>query len=178
MALKTHTWIALWFLITTPIVLWDAGYLFMRPRSMKGGDLHWIWEPYGKYQEVDYVYGLPSYLDGDGFPNAQAMINIVETVLNLAYVYLAHISKWPGAPLIGFTSAVMTLSKTVLYLAQEYYCHFCATGQNTLKTWIIYWIIPNGFWIVFPTLIVIRLGRDLSATLVGASGYSSAKKRK
>ena len=30
MALKTHTWITLWFLITTPIVLWDAGYLFMR----------------------------------------------------------------------------------------------------------------------------------------------------
>ena len=22
---------------------------------MVGGDLHWIWEPYGLYQEVDYV---------------------------------------------------------------------------------------------------------------------------
>jgi hypothetical protein len=22
---------------------------------MVGGDLHWIWEPYGIYQEVDYV---------------------------------------------------------------------------------------------------------------------------
>jgi hypothetical protein len=25
------------------------------PRSMKGGDLHWIWKPYALYQEVDYV---------------------------------------------------------------------------------------------------------------------------
>src|SRR6266550_6365320 len=74
-----------------------------------------------------------------------AMINIVETSMNLAYVYLAHISKWPGAPLIGFTSAVMTVSKTVLYLAQEFYCHFCAPGQNSLQTWIVYWIIPNGY---------------------------------
>jgi hypothetical protein len=22
---------------------------------MVGGDLHWIWKPYGLYQEVDYV---------------------------------------------------------------------------------------------------------------------------
>lgn len=22
---------------------------------MVGGDLHWIWEPYGLYQEIDYV---------------------------------------------------------------------------------------------------------------------------
>jgi hypothetical protein len=26
-----------------------------RPRSMEGGDLHWIWEPYGIYQRIDYV---------------------------------------------------------------------------------------------------------------------------
>ena len=30
-----------------------------RPRSMVGGDLHWIWEPYGIYQDVDYVSSLP-----------------------------------------------------------------------------------------------------------------------
>lgn len=28
---------------------------YQRPRSMIGGDLHWIWEPYGLYQEIDYV---------------------------------------------------------------------------------------------------------------------------
>lgn len=27
----------------------------IRPRSMKGGDLHWIWSPYALYQEIDYV---------------------------------------------------------------------------------------------------------------------------
>ncbi|KAG6376553.1 hypothetical protein JVT61DRAFT_1528 [Boletus reticuloceps] len=71
MAVKTYTWITLWFLLTAPVILWDATYCFMRycsrilklcdisltprPRSMVGGDLHWIWEPYGKYQDVDYV---------------------------------------------------------------------------------------------------------------------------
>ncbi len=27
---------------------------------MVGGDLHWIWEPYGLYQEVDYVRRISS----------------------------------------------------------------------------------------------------------------------
>ena len=54
---------------------------------MIGGDLHWIWEPYGIYQNIDYVsalccaspslnkfhqvYGVKALKDGDGFPNAQ-----------------------------------------------------------------------------------------------------------
>ncbi|KAK2462822.1 hypothetical protein APHAL10511_005213 [Amanita phalloides] len=168
MAVKTYTWISLWFLITAPVIFWDIGYCLMRPRSMRGGDLHWIWKPYSLYQEIDYVYGLPSFQDGDGFTNAQSIMNIVETLMNLAYVYLAHVSDWPGAPLIGFTSAVMTLAKTVLYWAQEYFCDFCAVGHNSLEDLILYWIIPNGLWIVVPTLIVNRLGQDLVKALFNA----------
>ena len=33
-----------------------------RPRSMVGGDLHWIWKPYALYQEVDYVRRIESSL--------------------------------------------------------------------------------------------------------------------
>lgn len=108
---KAHTWISLWFLVTTPIILWDVGFCFMRfvvkissallnaggthlgrpcyrPRSFKGGDLHWIWKPYALYQNIDLVsdsirliqslklisaqvYGVETYKRGDGFTNAQ-----------------------------------------------------------------------------------------------------------
>lgn len=27
MALKPHTWISLWFLLTAPVIFWDAGYV-------------------------------------------------------------------------------------------------------------------------------------------------------
>ena len=30
MAVKTYTWVSLWFLITAPIIFWDASYCFMR----------------------------------------------------------------------------------------------------------------------------------------------------
>jgi len=153
----------------------------MRPRSMKGGDLHWIWEPYGLYQEVDYVYGMPSFLSGDGFTNAQSLLNIIETLMNIAYVYLAHIAQWPPAPMIGFGAALMTLSKTVLYGAQEYYCGFCAIGHNKIQDLLLLWILPNGLWIVFPTLIVLQLGKDIAHSLnfaARASQKISANKKK
>ncbi|KAF7378063.1 hypothetical protein MSAN_00230400 [Mycena sanguinolenta] len=165
MPVKTYTWISLWFLLTTPIIAWDIGYCFMRPRSMEGGDLHWFWVPYGKYQTIDYVYGVPAFEKGDGFPNAQSLLNIVETSMNLIYLYTAHITAWPPASLVGFTAAALTLSKTLLYWAQEYYCNFCAIGHNSLGDLIKYYILSNSSWVIVPALIIMRLGKDLIADL-------------
>ncbi len=73
-----------------------------------------------------------------------AFMNLIETVLNVFYLYLAHVAKYPAASLVGFAGATMTFSKTMLYWAQEYYCDYCATGHNDLKTWVVYYIIPSG----------------------------------
>ncbi|KAJ7347875.1 hypothetical protein DFH08DRAFT_779227 [Mycena albidolilacea] len=165
MPVKTHTWVSLWFLLTAPIIAWDIGYCFMRPRSMEGGDLHWFWAAYSKYQQVDFVYGVPSFEKGDGFPNAQALLNVVETMMNLVYLYTAHVTAWPPAPLVGFTAAAITLSKTLLYWAQEYFCNFCAVGHNSLEDLIKYYVLTSSPWVIIPALIVVRLGKDLIADL-------------
>jgi len=44
-----------------------------RPRSMRGGDLHWIWKPYSLYQDVDLVYGMKAIEQNNGFTSAQGM---------------------------------------------------------------------------------------------------------
>ena len=75
-------------------------------------------------------------------------MNIIETILNIIYVYLTHSIQWPGAPLLGFGAALMTLSKTLLYWLNEYYCGFCQIGHNDTSTLIIYWILPNE-WVRF-----------------------------
>ena len=127
-----------------------------------------------------------------------ALLNIIETLINIAYVYLAHIAQWPAAPMIGFGSALMTLSKTILYWAQEYYCGFCAVGHNEIWDLVLLWILPNGYiafslyclyplltpryrlWIVVPTLIVLQLGKDIAESLdfaARASQKISAEKR-
>ncbi|KAL5519782.1 hypothetical protein ACEPAG_1442 [Sanghuangporus baumii] len=176
MAAKTHLWISLWFLLTAPVIFWDVGFCFMRPRSFKGGDLHWIWKPYEIYQNVDLVYGVEAFNRGDGFANAQSLMNVIETFLNLYYLYAQHISASPAAPLIGVATAVMTLSKTVLYWAQEYFCGGCAIGHNDLSTLFWFWIIPNGLWLIFPSLIIARLSRDITDGLTAASKIKATKK--
>ncbi|KAF8066961.1 hypothetical protein FPV67DRAFT_1417397 [Lyophyllum atratum] len=173
MAVKTHTWISLWFLLTVPVIAWDVGYCFMRPRSMRGGDLHWLWKPYSIYQDV---YGLPALRAGNGFTNAQSLLNVFETILNILYLYFAHVAAWPPATLIGFASACMTLAKTILYWAQEYYCGFCGIGHNSASDLLVYWIIPNGLWIAVPAFIVVRLGKDLAQSLNFASRASANAK--
>ncbi|TRM58478.1 hypothetical protein BD626DRAFT_183122 [Schizophyllum amplum] len=169
-----HTWISLWFLLTAPVIAWDATYLFFRPRSMAGGDLHWIWKPYEIYQEIDWIYGVKAVEEGDGFPAAQAFLNVIETLLNLVYLYLAHVTPSPSAPLIGFCAATMTLWKTVLYWMQEAFCSGagCTVRHNNLVDLTVYWLIPNGIWLVVPTAIIYVLGRDIAHSLWAAARLS------
>jgi len=142
---------------------------------MVGGDLHWIWKPYGLYQEIDYVYGVKALQENNGFTSAQALMNLIEIALNVFYVYLAHVVKYPAAPVVGFASAVMTLWKTVLYGLQEYYCNFCSIGHNDLKTLVVYWVTPNGLWIVIPALIVLKLGKDITLSIDVAARESEKR---
>lgn len=39
MAVKTRWWISAWFILSAPVVLWDAGYCFMRYASPFGGNM-------------------------------------------------------------------------------------------------------------------------------------------
>jgi len=142
---------------------------------MVGGDLHWIWQPYSIYQEVDWIYGVKALRENNGFTNAQSVLNLIETALNVLYLYLAHVVKYPAASVVGFASVVMTLSKTVLYGLQEYHCDLCNVGHNDLKTLVMYWVIPDGLWIVVPALITYKLGKDIISSIDVAARESEKR---
>ncbi len=96
---------------------------------MEDGWLHWpLWTPYKLYGEVDHVYGWKAFNARSGFTAAQGFLNVIETAMYLAYWYVfftravqvgsrkALVGRCGAqAVLIGFSAAVMTLSKTVLY---------------------------------------------------------------
>jgi hypothetical protein len=98
---------------------------------MPGGSLHWpLWVPYKLYGEIDHMYGFKQWNLHNGFTAAQGILNVAETVLYLAYLALWYFngeSPVRGARkavrgragalavLLGFSGAVMTVSKTVLY---------------------------------------------------------------
>jgi hypothetical protein len=100
---------------------------------MTGGKWHSpIYTPYALYATIDYLYGLPAWTRNDGFTGAQGWLNVMETLVYLAYVAIVYSSgqsvgkgvfankKVVGregglATLVGFSAAIMTLSKTILY---------------------------------------------------------------
>ncbi|WRT69875.1 uroporphyrinogen-III C-methyltransferase [Kwoniella shivajii] len=153
-------WVSWWMAFSIIIVSWDAGYCFMRPRSFGQGDLAWIWAPYNwvPYSTVDYLYGQQALDSGDGFTNAQALMNVIEIFLAVEYLYLRHTSPstlssskksnpshryHAHAPLVGFAGALMTLSKTSLYFLQEYFCNWCMVGHNDRFTFWAVWVATN-----------------------------------
>ncbi|TLS24613.1 hypothetical protein PpBr36_08886 [Pyricularia pennisetigena] len=172
-----------WLAISLPLVAWDTGYIMLRPHSMPGGTWHSpIWKPYALYGRVDYVYGRERWESNDGFCGAQGTMNIVESLMYLAYLWIWHSNKTAAgasgsgaasargavtgrsaglAMLIMFSACVMTVSKTVLYWLNESWSGFHGIGHNTLRDLIVLWIIPNGAWLVFPSYLIYSYGREI-----------------
>ncbi|KAK1633502.1 hypothetical protein BDP81DRAFT_67046 [Colletotrichum phormii] len=176
-----------WLLVSLPLVIWDTGYVLLRPWTMPGGHLHWpVWAPYKLYGEVDHVYGWKAFNAGNGFTSAQGALNAVETVMYLAYYWLyfsrgravdgpAGLKKVVGgkagalAIVIGFSAAVMTLSKTVLYWANEYFSGFDNIGHNPPLDLLFLWIIPNGAWLLGSGYMIFSMGSEIVDGLALAS---------
>ncbi|OAA39538.1 C6 transcription factor [Beauveria brongniartii RCEF 3172] len=178
-----------WLGVSLPLVIWDTVYVLGRPHTMEHGWLHWpFWSPYKLYGEVDHVYGWKAFHAKSGFTAAQGALNAVETVMYLVYAWaffakavdVAGVDgkravtgrRGAQAVLVGFSAAVMTLSKTILYCMvsffgeggaqrpngqrkkprlttscftglNEYYSGFDNIGHNDLSSLIFLWIIPK-----------------------------------
>lgn len=186
--------------ISLPLVIWDSGYVFGRPHTMAGGKLVWpLYQPYILYGEVDHMYGFKQYNAHNGFTAAQGSLNILETAGYLAYLAIVYqygrqedvegrgapsksvvgklgaartvYGRYAGlAVLIAFSSALMTLSKTVLYWLNEAFSGFDNIGHNDFFSLFFLWIIPNGAWIVFPSYMLYVIGAEILEGLELASG--------
>lgn len=132
---------------------------------MVGGDLHWAWKLYDFYGQIDKIYGVKAFEDGDGFANAAAILNLLENFAAITYLVLVYAIKSDIAPLFGYTGATVTLAKTILYLAQEYYCGWCAIGHNDFVDVLAYWVCPNVVWCTISSLTMYRLGNDIASSL-------------
>ena len=81
----------IWLAVSLPLVVWDTGYVVLRPHSMPGGWLHKpLWTPYGLYGNIDHMYGFKQLNLGNGWTAAQGSINAVETVAYVGYLYLVY----------------------------------------------------------------------------------------
>lgn len=88
----------IWLFVSLPLVIWDTGYVLLRPYSMPGGSLHWpIWTPYELYGKVDYIYGWKAFNEHNGFTAAQGTLNTIETLMYMWYLYIMYTHGRPSA---------------------------------------------------------------------------------
>lgn len=81
----------LWLLISVPVVLWDTGYVLLRPHSMPGGKFHSLWTPYALYGTIDYIYGWPAFDAKNGFTSAVGLWNLFETAAYIFYLTVVYV---------------------------------------------------------------------------------------
>lgn len=80
-----------WLSISVPLVVWDTGYVLLRPHSMPGGKYHSpIWTPYALYGTIDYIYGWPAFNARNGFTAAQGLLNVFETMAYIFYLVVVY----------------------------------------------------------------------------------------
>lgn len=121
---------------------------------------------------------------GEGFPGAQACMNAVETIGYLWYFWKVYqgLQGVQGSKLValvtgrnkgskgcaeavavGFSVAIMTLSKTVLYWLIEFLSTPPLKNIGHNDFWTLFWIfiLPNAAWIVIPSYMAWVFGREI-----------------
>ncbi|KAH7329450.1 hypothetical protein B0I35DRAFT_420228 [Stachybotrys elegans] len=180
-------WTLLWMAISLPLVAWDTVYVLGRPHTMEGGAIHWpMYVPYRLYAEVDHVYGWKAFNANEGFTGAQGFLNLIESIMYVTYLWIVlrrgepragattqrvvdgRMAAW--AVLVGFSAAVMTLSKTALYWLIELFGNFSNIGHNPMDRLVFLWIIPNGAWLLGSGYMIWSLGSEIVDGLALASG--------
>ncbi|PLB46807.1 hypothetical protein P170DRAFT_466207 [Aspergillus steynii IBT 23096] len=161
--------VTLWLLVSVPLVIWDAGYVLLRPHSMPGNKLHSpIWTPYALYGTIDYIYGWPAFNARNGFTAAQSVLNVLETI---GYIYyLVTVYRHGSSATASGRASQRKTKKGLLWLFKDEKVLPGRTGANallvaysasvmTLGKTLLYWL--NEFFSGFE-----NIGHNDAVTLI------------
>ncbi len=143
-----------WLTAQLLVVTWDLGYILLRPRTLPGGDLAFIYKPYVLYSTIDLVYGVR---DGEfnAFGIGQSLMNVLENVAYLIGLWLYRVRRDKNfAFVVWFGALVATFSKTVLYALVEIGDQNRNVSHNDWTTFFFLYILPNNVWTVVPGIFI------------------------
>ncbi|XP_062513611.1 uncharacterized protein LOC134189387 [Corticium candelabrum] len=173
MSSKIPDWVALWLVATSLICAYDATFVLLRPRTLEGGDLSFIFPGHVYYTTIDIKYGDME----DQFVIAQSILNLFEIILNVITLVMHCRSDW-RAPVVAFLVQAFTFWKTVLYMIQ--YTPLC-NGSHLVEhlDWLKYTALflgTNGWWIVIPLLSLWTLWKTLLSAMAPSAGETDKTK--
>ncbi len=143
----------LWLTVQLVVVTWDLCYILLRPRTLPGGSLAFLYVPYVLYSTIDLVYGVRNG-EFNAFGIGQSLMNIAE---NACYAYglvQYRRGKKNLAYVLWFGALVATFSKTVLYALVEVGDDNRNVSHNDWNTFIFLYVLPNNVWTIVPGFFV------------------------
>lgn len=152
-----HAWVIVWMCLSMTIVVYDVAFVLLRPLSMPGGELAFLWGMYEQYISVDRTYGD---LDNPFVP-AQALMSIMEIMLGVAGLIMSSKGRTTLALILVFTSVSLTGAKTMLILMIELVGGFSQTAHSGWFDVLTIFILPNMVWVICPILVALSTGRRL-----------------
>ncbi|GAB7322721.1 hypothetical protein MBLNU13_g03613t1 [Cladosporium sp. NU13] len=187
-----------WLALSLPLVVWDTIYIMGRPHTFAGGAIAWpLYVPYELYGRVDPVYSIEAYYSGLGWTGAQGLGNVFETLAYVAYAYIVvaygrdegraegilgslgavgrrrRVDGFWGAvaSLVGYTTFMVTVAKSVLYWYNDAFMGFPIFKLNSWFNFIFVFAIPK-YGLVYQDILT-RSHQANGSDLAVSRGYSS-----
>ena len=165
MSVRGHTrrsgpigrWALVWLVLSTLIIEWDISFLLLRPWSLPGKSLGFLWAPYTTYLSVNLSYGDLN----DSFVMTHAMMSAIEVLIAVLALMLYASKRYHVATLLIFSTSLLTCAKTLLILLLECFSGFPHTGHTSLEMWLLVYFLPNVIWVVMPALVAAHTARIL-----------------
>ncbi|RNF08217.1 cholestenol Delta-isomerase [Trypanosoma conorhini] len=166
----------LWFLLTAPVVLIDGVFVLTRSSSPSvphpladTPPFNW-WVLYATY---DRRYAP----NDDAFVVVQSWMNMLEVALGILALVLSHRGSVVEGLQLALVVSVMTLYKTVLYLAMEVVEGGKYTKHNSTFDTLMMTVLPSSFWIIVPAMLIVQCGRRLSGAVPGSKAAPQKRKK-
>lgn len=147
-------WVWTWYLINVFVLIPDWLFIMLRPRSLTGGDLAWLFRIFNVYAEIDQLFKDQSH-------NIVWCIYALSTIdiILLSFLFATFSSRMhkPSFALLAMCRAVFIATKTAIYLLYSI--------DHIAPRWLVPVNIMNGQWVFVPALIIWQVSAKLLARI-------------
>lgn len=139
-------WLRIWYAVNLPVLTVEWFFIKLRPRSLKGGDLAFLFPIFNYYltkdtlfanyrdKVVDYIYNL-GFID---------IIAVIFLLLN----FNSHTHSATFA-LLCVCREIFVATKTMLYIMYS--------TEHIVPSWRLFLTVLNGQWVFIPIVAVFSI---------------------
>lgn len=163
-SLVPTSWLRAWYICSLLIFIPDCSFVILRPRSLPGGDLAYLFEIFNVYAEIDLLFS----------DTQDRTLKFIYTLNGLDILFIIILmlclrgqSHRPGYAVACICREVFLFTKTFLYILYSW--------QFILPSWRLSISLLNSLWCVIPVTIVLAVHNRLTTAFDKLNSTASHK---